>query len=92
MENICIHVYVSGYVQGIGYRYSAIRCANGLGVTGWVKNLRDGRVELLIEGEESSVRNMVDWCAQGPRGSTITNIETELRPYLNKYLSFDVRF
>lgn len=92
MANICIHVYVSGYVQGVGFRYSAIRYGNRLGVTGWTKNLRDGRVELMIEGDEVFVREMVDWCSQGPRGATVTHVETERLPYSGNYLNFDVRF
>ncbi len=92
MTNICIYVYVSGYVQGVGYRYTAIRYANRLGVTGWVKNLRDGRVELCIEGEESSVKQMVEWCSYGPRGATVTDVQTELRSYSGSYSNFDARF
>ncbi len=92
MTNICLHVYVSGYVQGVGYRYTAIRVANRLGVTGWVKNLRDNRVELLIEGEESSVKQMVEWCHDGPRGATVTDIQTKRNSYSGSYSNFDVRF
>ncbi len=92
MANICMHVYVSGYVQGVAFRYTAIRQANRLGVTGWVKNLRDGRVELLIEGEESSVRQMVDWCSHGPRSAHVTNLKTEICSYTGRYTNFEVRF
>ena len=92
MANICVHVYVSGYVQGVAYRYSAIRQAKHLGVTGWVKNLRDGRVEVLIEGEEPQVNQMVDWCGHGPRSAHVTNIQTEQLPYSGKFHRFDVVF
>ena len=92
MANICMHVYVSGYVQGVAFRYSAIRQANSLGVSGWVKNLRDGRVELLIEGEESPVRKMVEWCSHGPRSAHVTELQTEIHPYTGHYTNFEVRF
>jgi acylphosphatase len=92
MAKICAHVYVSGYVQGVAFRYSAIRQANNLGVTGWVKNLRDGRVEVLIEGDESDVKQMVDWCSHGPRGAHVTDIQTEIHSYTGNFHDFDVIF
>ena len=92
MAKICIHVYVSGYVQGVAFRYTAIRQAKGIGVTGWVKNLRDGRVELLLEGEDSAVRQMVDWCCHGPRGAHVTDTYTEVCSYSGSYTNFEVRF
>lgn len=92
MADIGMHVYVSGQVQGVAFRYTAIRQARSLGVTGWVKNLHDGRVELLLEGEDSTVRQMVEWCHQGPRAAHVTNVKEEIVPYSGKYHSFDVRF
>ena len=92
MANICAHVYISGYVQGVAFRYSAIRQAKHLGVTGWVKNLRDGRVEALIEGEDFPVKQMVDWCRHGPRGAHVTDFHTEIRPYSGRFYDFDVVF
>jgi acylphosphatase len=92
MAKIGTHVYVSGYVQGVAYRYTAIRQARHLEVTGWVRNLRDGRVELLIEGEETQVKQMVDWCRHGPRTASVTDIETETRPYTGEFYNFDVIF
>ena len=92
MAKVGIHVYVSGYVQGVAFRYTAIRQARSLGVTGWVRNLRDGRVEVLIEGEESHVNEMVDWCRHGPRTASVTDIQIESLPYTGKFRDFDVRF
>ena len=92
MAKIGTHVYVSGYVQGVAFRYTAIRQARRLGVTGWVRNLRDGRVELLIEGEESLVNEIVDWCRHGPRTASVSGIQTESLPYTGKFSDFDVRF
>ena len=92
MAKIGIHVYVSGQVQGVAFRYTAIRQARSLGIAGWVKNLYDGRVELLLEGDEAAVRQMVNWCHQGPRAAHVTGVEEELVPYSGQYFSFDVRF
>jgi acylphosphatase len=92
MAKIGAHVYVSGYVQGVAFRYTAIRQARSLGVTGWVRNLRDSRVELLVEGEEAQVNEMIAWCRHGPRTASVTDIQTELLPYTGKFSDFDVRF
>ena len=50
-----LHIYFSGNVQGVGFRYTARQVANGFSITGWVKNLKDGRVELLAEGEKTEL-------------------------------------
>lgn len=92
MAHIGMHVYVSGQVQGVAFRYTAIRQARSLGVTGWVKNLHDGRVELLLEGNDDAVRQMVTWCHQGPRAAHVTQVEEEQLPYSGRYQSFDIRF
>jgi acylphosphatase len=54
-----LHVYYNGRVQGVGFRFTAENIANQLGVTGWVKNLRDGRVEILAEAEEGVLRDFL---------------------------------
>jgi acylphosphatase len=92
MANIGMHVYVSGYVQGVAFRYNAIRQATRLGVTGWVKNRRDGRVELLIEGESEAVQEMVNWCHYGPRSAMVSDVQTASEPYSGRFTKFDVRF
>jgi acylphosphatase len=92
MADICAHVYISGYVQGVAYRYSAIRMAKRLGLTGWVRNLPDGRVEALIEGEETHVRQMVAWCQEGPPSAVVSKVTEEYQPYTGKFRSFDVVF
>lgn len=55
-----LHIYFSGTVQGVGFRYAAKRIADGLAVTGWVRNLPDGRVEMLAEGEESELQKFLE--------------------------------
>ncbi len=91
MAQIGMHLYVSGYVQGVAYRYSAIRQAKSLGLTGWVRNLRDRRVELLVEGEETAVRQMLDWCYQGPRAAQVTDVDVEMCTYSGKFQRFELR-
>lgn len=57
------HVVFGGLVQGVFFRANTRKCAESLGLTGWVRNTRDGMVEAIFEGEEKSVREAIDWCA-----------------------------
>ncbi len=66
-----VHVIVRGSVQGVGYRYTARMIADEVGVTGWVRNRRDGTVEAEIEGEGDRVDEMLAWMAEGPPGSRV---------------------
>jgi acylphosphatase len=61
-----LHMYVSGRVQGVGFRFFTIRCARTYGITGWVKNLYDGRVEIEAEGELPNLKLFLDEVRIGP--------------------------
>jgi acylphosphatase len=69
------HVFVSGDVQGVFFRYETRQRARSRGLAGWVRNLHDGRVEAVFEGPEETVEAMVDWCRRGPRGARVTEVE-----------------
>lgn len=69
------HVYVKGRVQGVFYRQATMQKANATHVAGWVRNLRDGRVEAVFEGAPGSVKEMVAWCRLGPVGSQVEDVE-----------------
>ncbi len=71
------HVYVSGMVQGVSFRWYAVQEARARGVGGWVRNLPDGRVEAVFEGKEAEVDAMVAWCEHGPRYARVTSVEVE---------------
>ena len=86
-----VHVYVSGEVQGVFFRDSARERAEGLGLTGWVKNLPDGRVEALFEGPSERVREMVRWCEQGPPRAAVEDVQTEFEASKRDLTSFEVR-
>ena len=70
-----MRVLVSGTVQGVWFRESTRRHAESLGVAGWVRNLPDGRVEAVFEGEDQGVEAMVDWCRKGPAGAQVEGVE-----------------
>lgn len=61
-----VHVFVSGMVQGVGFRHATYRQALKLGLRGWVRNLPDGRVEALIQGERPALDQILAWCSHGP--------------------------
>jgi acylphosphatase len=68
------HLIVHGRVQGVGYRISCARTAQLAGVAGWVRNLSDGGVEVVIEGERASVEEVESWCRRGPRMAMVTSV------------------
>jgi len=88
---ICVHVLVSGLVQGVNYRWFTLDTADGLGLTGWVRNLPDGRVEAEIEGEKEVVERMIEAMRVGPRVAQVTDLEVSEQPCQNRYRDFQVR-
>ena len=68
------HLTISGRVQGVGFRYHMIRAARELGITGWVRNRRDGTVEAMIQGSPEAVEAMIAWAQRGPRGAKVTDV------------------
>ncbi len=69
------HVFVSGYVQGVNFRWYTVENARRRDVAGWVRNTPDGRVEAVFEGREEAVQWLVDWCRVGPRSARVTDVE-----------------
>ena len=67
-------ILVSGEVQGVGYRYWTRGMAAGLGVTGWARNLADGRVEIHAEGDPAALEALVEACRKGPRSAVVTAV------------------
>jgi acylphosphatase len=84
------HVFVSGRVQGVNFRYSTLRQAEADGITGWVRNFPDGRVEAVFEGEESKVLRMVQWCHKGPPRARVDLVDLEWLAYSGEFESFEV--
>lgn len=87
------HVYISGRVQGVWFRAYTEKAARRYGVTGWVKNLPDGRVEAIFEGKRDSVDKMVTWCREeGSPGSYVSNVEVVEEKYRGEYKDFEIRY
>jgi len=70
-----LHVYVSGRVQGVGFREACRRAAAKAGVCGWVRNLPDGRVEVWLEGDREAVGRVASWCRHGPSWAHVDGVE-----------------
>jgi acylphosphatase len=85
------HLYISGRVQGVNFRYYTRQQAQMLGVTGWVRNLMDGSVETLFEGDRISVENMIEWCHQGPKASRVDNVEIHWEKPTGEFSGFNIR-
>ena len=85
-----VHVFVTGKVQGVYFRQNTQITAREHGVTGWVRNLPDGRVEAVIEGEEASVKKVADWCRHGPSAARVDAIEVKNERYTGEFSSFEI--
>lgn len=71
------HVFVSGTVQGVYYRATTRDTARDRGVAGWVKNLADGRVEAVFEGQEDAVESMIEWCHEGSPAADVDSVSVD---------------
>jgi len=76
-----VHLVVRGRVQGVYFRASTQHEAHRLGVVGWVKNLPDGRVEIVAEGSREALEELVQWAHKGPRAAHVEHVDVEWRPF-----------
>ena len=86
------HIFISGHVQGVFFRSDTKRIAEKYGVTGWVKNLSDGRVECLFEGEKEDLDKTIGFCKQGPPSAHVTDIEINWEKWKDEFVSFQIRY
>lgn len=85
-----VHVFVTGDVQNVNFRQAIADKANEQGVTGWVRNLSDGRVEAVLEGPRDEVYRVVGLCRAGPRGARVDGVQVDREPPKNEK-TFKVR-
>ena len=86
------HIVVSGMVQGVGYRYFVCKNARKLELTGWVKNLMSGEVEIEVEGPKGLVESFIQDLWTGNAWATVRNVEVNWEEYRGKYNGFDITF
>jgi acylphosphatase len=83
-------VFVSGRVQGVFFRSETRRKARHQQVTGWVRNLRDGRVEAVFEGERADVDALVEFCRKGSHGARVTSVDVANEAYSGEFRDFRI--
>jgi len=91
MKKIRAHVIISGRVQGVCYRQGAFQKAVGLGLKGWVRNLHNGDVEAVFEGEENLVEKMLEWCKEGPSLAKVLHMEVDKQSCLDSFSDFSIK-
>ena len=87
-----LHVYISGMVQGVGFRHATYRRALSLGLTGWVRNHPDGGVEAVFEGERAVLEEMLAWCERGPALARVDNVNGTWRALGGTFNGFEIAF
>lgn len=91
-EKLRAHLFVSGKVQAVFYRETTKKKAEKLGVSGWVKNLRDSRVEAIFEGNKLSVEKMVNWARKGPFWAKVEALDVVWEDYTGQFSSFEIKY
>ncbi len=84
------HLVITGYVQGVGYRQFVKNHARQLGLTGWVQNLPDGSVEVLVQGEKKDIESLIKECRKGPFLAQVKDIKVEWQDIKNRFSDFQI--
>ena len=87
-----VRLFVKGKVQGVFFRQALKVSAKKNNVPGWVRNLKDGRVEALLEGEDENVSALVEWCHGGSANARVEDIEIKNETYKGEFTKFDVLY
>lgn len=82
-------LFISGHVQGVGFRYSLLHTARRLGASGWVRNVRAGGVEAVVQGTPEVVEAMIDWARRGPDGARVDDVDVSEAS--GTFLGFEIR-
>ena len=90
-EKLLYKIHIRGYVQGVGFRWSALREARILSISGFVRNMPDGSVYIEAEGLPHQLRVFLDWCRKGPSSGFVESVETESSVPVN-YSEFRIEY
>jgi acylphosphatase len=83
-------ILITGLVQGVFFRRETTDIARRLGISGWVRNLHDGKVEVLAEGERTRLDELIRFCHVGPRGAVVRKVEVEWSDYMGEFRGFRI--
>lgn len=86
-----VHVLISGFVQGIGFRHFVRNKASELGISGWVRNLPDGRVEALFQGSKEKIEEMIGLCKKGPLLAEVEDVVVEWQEEDRHFSDFSIQ-
>lgn len=87
-----VNVRLRGFVQGIFFRSGTKEIAERLGLTGWVRNMPDGSVEAVFEGDDDRVKEALKWCRKGPAGASVSGVEEKWGHYIGEFDAFEIRY
>ncbi|MDD5340529.1 MAG: acylphosphatase [Candidatus ainarchaeum sp.] len=87
-----IHIIVYGDVQGVFFRAGTVSEAKKLGLKGWVRNNPDGSVEMVAEGDKTALGRLLEWCAHGPAGASVSKVEHRWVDAAGEFADFVVRY
>lgn len=89
-ERSCVHVYIEGYVQGVGFRYFVLAQADQLHLTGWVRNTYNDEVEVWAEGSHDDLERLLEQLRQGPASAMVTGLRFNWTEPSSKYSGFRI--
>lgn len=90
-DKIRVHIFVSGRVQGVFFRENTRKMADKLGVRGWVRNLADGKVEAVFEGEKDKAEKMINWAKKGPMFAKVNGVEIISEDCKGEFDNFEIK-
>ncbi len=85
-----VHIFVEGKVQGVYFRQNTLYKAQELNIFGWVRNIKDGRVEAVFEGHMADIQKILNWCKLGPKNAIVSNIEIINESYSSEFSDFQI--
>jgi len=87
-----VHIVIHGNVQGVFFRSNAKKIADSLGLKGYVKNMPDGTVEVVAEGPEDKLKELIGFCKKGPEAAEVSKIDVKFEKASNEFDGFEVRY
>jgi acylphosphatase len=90
-EKIRAHIFISGRVQGVYFRQKTAKQAQVLGVSGWVRNLNNDKVEAVLEGAKKDVQKIIDWAKKGPFFARVLSLDIKWQKYKGEFNNFEIK-
>ena len=91
-KKIRVHLIIRGKVQGVYFRHNTQIVASRHNITGWVRNLEGGQVEVVLEGDETNVDQVIQWCKTGPPGAKVEHVDMQYENYSGEFKAFNINY